>query len=175
MSTSNRKNAQTIGRWLDQQRGKPQYRPTPHAAKAVSRVMRPLSKKHGGGHTGLTQHWSQIVGEKLAKISKPVKFQGGKDGRSLIITAPGPAGALVMANSQAIIDKVNGFLGEGHIARIKVIQSKIKTNPPTSKTREGLSPLGEDKLRSVLENMDEGGLKSALSDLGRQILAQKRE
>jgi len=112
-----------------------------------------------------------ISGPRWSKISTPVRYTGGKDGRTLIISAPGPAAALIMAASTPIIERLNGHLGEGHIKRIRVVQSKMtpsKSNAPTkglsprktAQLQEGLSHLPDDRLKAVLEKLGRGVLKN---------------
>jgi len=164
-----------VSRWLETQRGRPQYRPAPHAAKVVARIMRPLSKKHGGGHTALAQNWTQIVGDRFGKFSRPVKFLGGKDGRTLVVSAPGPAAALIMASSATLIEQVNGFLGPNHIRHIKVIQTQLqvrsKDEVRSRPTSQGLSPIANDQLQSGLENISSPELKAVLENLGRKVMS----
>lgn len=169
---NSRKDKVAISRWLENQRGRPQYRPAPHVSRAMARVMRPLSKTYGVGHTGLAAHWDDIVGARFAKISKPVKFSGGKDGRTLIIRAPGPAAALIMAASQTIIDRVNGYLGDGHIRHIRVLQTRMKTESIRQAVPKGLTPRAQAKLQSGLENINDPDLKQALEGLGRKVIAR---
>lgn len=159
-------------KWLEGQRGRPQYRAAPHARNAVAKIMRPLARKHGAGSTGLASHWEAIVGPRFAKISKPMKFASGREGRTLVITAPGPAAALIMASSDKIIDRANGFLGQGHIRHIKIIQTKIRTESSRRPAPRGLSSQASDQLHSGLENVDDPELKEALADLGRKVLSR---
>ena len=168
-----RKNKQALDKWLNSQRGRPQFRPAPTAGMAVAKVVRPLSKKFQGGSSAaaLLKHWPQIVGERWAKISTPVKFTGGKDGRTLVISAPGGAAALIMAASGAIIERLNAHMGEGSVSRIRLVQSKIAAKAPAQARRRGLSPIQQDKLQNGLAKIPEGGLKSALEKLGRGVLS----
>lgn len=167
-----RENRAAAAKWLETQRGRPQYRAAPHARNAVAKIMRPLTKKHGSGSTGLAQHWESIIGPRFAKFSKPVKFSGGSGNRALIISAPGPAAALIMASSQTIIDRANSFLGAGHIQRLRIIQTRLRTEPSTTLPAKGLSQQAGDKLQSSLENIHDTELKQALEALGRKVLAK---
>lgn len=159
-------------KWLETQRGRPQYRAAPHARNAIAKIMRPLAKKHGSGSTGLAQHWEMIAGKRFAKFSKPIKFSGTAGNRALVISAPGPAAALIMASSQTIIDRANSFLGAGHIQRLKIIQTRLRTEPSTTPPPRGLSQQAGDKLQSGLENIHDPELKQALEGLGRKVLAK---
>lgn len=173
--TSRRKNTE-ITLWLESQRGRRAWQAAPRSDKAISKIMRPLAKKFGAGSTGLANCWEEVVGPRLARISKPMRFQGDRDGRTLIISAPGPAAALIMASSNQIIDRANGYLGPGYLRRVKVIQTRI-TDTELSGSRQhksaDLTPLQKNALHSSLENIKDDGLKQALNNLGSQILAQQ--
>lgn len=168
-----RKDKQTLNAWLEQKRGKPQYRPAPKAGAAVNKVLRPLSKKFGSGGASaasLSKHWPDIVGTRWARISKPVKFTGGKDGRTLIIAAPGAAATLIMSASGPIIERLNGHLGEGYIHRIRVIQTKMRAESKPTIPKRGLSPREEIQLQEGLSKIENNSLKQALEKLGRGVL-----
>jgi len=169
--TMSRNDKQVLSRWLEQQRGKPKYRPSPTAGMAASRVLRPLSKKYGGGSSAmaLARVWPEIMGPRWSKISTPVRYTSGKDGRTLIISAPGPAAALIMAASNPIIERLNAHLGQGHIKRIHIVQSKMTPQTTQSQTK-GLSPRKTAQLQEGLSHLPEGGLKQALEKLGRGVL-----
>ena len=172
--TISRKDTQTLSVWLEQKRGKAQYRPAPMAGVAVGKVLRPLSKKFGGqagaSAAALSKHWPQIVGARWAKISSPLKFTGGKNGRTLVITAPGAAATLIMSASGPIIERLNGHLGEGYVSKLRVIQTKMSANTKASVPKRGLSPREESQLQEGLSKIDNDGLKQALEKLGRGVL-----
>lgn len=99
-----------------------------------------------------------------------MKFSGGKDGRTLIIAAPGAAATLIMSASGPIIERLNGHLGDGYISRIRVIQTKMSTDSKTSVPKRGLSPREEIELQEGLSKIENNGLKQALEKLGRGVL-----
>ena len=161
--------------WLNTQRGKRQYRHAPPAARAVQKIIKPLSSKHGAGVSAITENWPEIAGPRFAKFSRPVKMTGGRDGRTLHIQAPGAAAALIMAASGQILDRLNTFLGHGHVARIKVSQSAMKKAAPTAphiKDPRGLSPSESTSLQSGLSKVKDPALKQALDRLGRKALTR---
>ncbi len=169
-----REDKQVLSRWLDNQRGKPQFRPAPTAGMAASRVLRPLSKKYGGGRSAMALGpvWGQIMGPRWSKISSPVRYMGGKDGRALVISAPGPAAALIMAASTPIIERLNAHLGAGHVTRIRVVQSKMRA-PQRKTAPKGLSPRKTQELQDGLSHLPDNELRQALEKLGRGVLKQE--
>ncbi len=177
-----RKDRVQIARWLETQRGRPQFRPAPHASRAASRVMKPLSKKFKTGSPvqKLRPHWAKIVGPRFAKLSEPYKFIAGRGpsptGKTLVIEAPSAIAALIIASSGPIIERLNAYLGPGHVTHLKIRhinlrKSRDNSQPRPIKAQRGLNPQQEAQLQSGLENLPDDGLKKALEGLGRRVLA----
>ncbi|WP_418152586.1 DUF721 domain-containing protein [Litorimonas sp. RW-G-Af-16] len=164
-----------LTQYLESKRAKPQFRPAPTAGMAVNRVMRPLSKGRGGGSSALAlgKVWPDIMGPRWSKISSPVRFVGSKDGHTLIISAPGPAAALIMAASRPIIERLNAHLGEGHVTKLRVVQSKM-TATQSAVPKRGLSPREAEQLQDSLSQVKQSGLKQALEKLGRGVMLDRK-
>ena len=136
---------------------------------AVNRVLRPLSKQFGPGASALTSHWPQIVGTKWAKLSRPLGVRGAKGEKTLVIEAQGPAATLLQANSGQLLGKINQFLGDGAITKIRVQQGKIlqdEKNTSVSKT--------ENDVQSALEFKGDNALETALNKLGQKIKERQK-
>ena len=176
MSDQKRHNGHVLSQWVESQRGRPQFRAAPSAGLSVSKVMRPLARKHGGGSSAmaLEKIWPEIMGPRWSKISSPVRFLGGRNGRTLIISAPGPAAALILAQSGPILQRLNAHLGASHVSRIKVVQSRM-TKPARSQPSKGLAPRQETELRAGLSGIESERLKLALEKMGRQVLSKGSE
>ena len=174
VSTDERHNKHVLDGWLAKQRGRPQFRPAPSAGMAVSRVLRPLSKTHGSGSSAraLERVWPQIMGPRWSKLSTPLRFAGGRDGRTLIISAPGAAASLITAQSGPILARLNAHLGKGHVRRIKVVQARM-TAPTDKSPKRGLSPRETARLQEGLSQVDNPRLKAALEKMGRGVLRGK--
>ena len=155
-------------RFLEKHRGKPQYRHAPHIAAKTSKVLRPLARKFGPGIQNIKSQWPHIVGEKWAKLSKPVSLRGPKGDKTLTIIAKGPACALLSADSANILFKLNQFLGEGTISKIRVQHGQIVSVNPHQKPQPTSTPL-----QSTLDNSGENTLQAALNRLERKVKLQK--
>jgi len=162
-------------RWLETQRGRPQYRPAPHLSHHVSRVVRPLSKKYGGSVSDLRQHWAEIIGPKFGKLTQPLKFTGSPRGRRLIIGAPGPAAALMMASKTQILDRLSAYLGRDYVKDIYVTQSRTRAETPNYRPvpERGLTAHKQAQLKTGLTRIADPDLRTALEKLGRQILSRE--
>lgn len=163
-SGTDRVNRGKVISYLEKNRGKPQYRHTPSAAMAVNRVIRPLSKKFGPGASALTSHWPQIVGAKWAKLSRPRGMRGAKGEKTLIIEAQGPAATLLQANSGQLLNKINQFLGDGAITKLRIQQGKILKGEEEPSAKNS-----EIDVQSSLDTDEDNALQTALNKLGQKI------
>lgn len=161
--------------WLETQRGRAQYRTAPPLSRDIGRIVKPFSKKYGGNVSDLSQNWPDIIGRKFARLTKPVKFTGSAKGRRLVISAPGPAAALLTASRTQILDRLNGYFGQDYVKDIYVVQSRMRAAGPhhSSVPKKGLSSQKLDQLQNGLETIDNPDLKAALEKLGRQVLSQE--
>jgi hypothetical protein len=120
---------------------------------------------------GFVQHsivsrWSEIVGERYAKVSCPesIKFPTGKKaGGVLTLTVDGAHAPLIQHLTPMIVERVNRFFGYAAINRIVFRQGK----PPAAAARperpqlrpvpkelgEGLREIADPELRHCLESL----------------------
>jgi len=151
--------------YLERNRGRRQYRHAPPANAAVNKLMRPLSKKFGQGISGLRTHWPEIVGDKWAALSKPVNLRGPQGSKSLLVEAKGPAAALLSANAAQLLRKINQYLGQGSVTKLKIIQGRLTA--PVKKDQNTVP--SKTDVRTDLANPHENSLQSALDALGAQV------
>ena len=162
-----------IERYLEANRARPQARMLPSAGMAVNRVMGPLAgkgKKRTSSALALANVWPEIMGPRWSKISAPVRFRGSKDGRTLIISAPGPAASLILAASGPILERLNAHLGEGAVTAIQVVQAAPPKPSDTPKPKRGLTPSEQSTLREGLTKVENERLRDVLERFGREVI-----
>lgn len=164
--------------WLENQRGRPQYRPPPRAARAVNKVIKPLAKKAGGSTANLRPHWPQIVGSKLARVSKASRYASGIRGRTLVIEAPSAAATLIMSNSARILQRIETAIGPHDIAHLKVIHRRNREQPPIGAPKKyvatrGLTPSEHAELENNLSKLKHQALRPALEKLGKKLYTRR--
>lgn len=174
---------------LSRKRTRPTPRPAPPAGRALTRMIRELDEKFGRGAGALEPRWREIVGDRLARVTQPLKLtrnktgpagaQAGVRGGTLELRVAGPAALLVQHQSAEILERVNLFLGPGSVDRLRIAQGPVKPPPavssPASRARRQPPPLdaaAEAELARSLE-LAPDKLKSALSRLGREVLGQE--
>ena len=169
---------------LARRRTRPVRRPPPAAGKALTSLVKALDERFGQGPDALKARWREIVGEALAANTEPAKLGKARAGGGAVLElkVDGPAAALIQHQSSEILARVNLFLGEGAVAKLRIVQGPIRRAPAAKAAaksaqarRRRVQPLdagAEAALEAGLGRLDDGPLKGALRRLGREILRQ---
>ena len=166
---------------LAARRPRPPPRPPRHAARGLAATMKALEAKFGAGSGDLKSRWREIVGESLALRSEPVKLVKSRTGgATLELRVAGPVAALIQHQAPLILDRLNVYLGEGAVVRLRIVQGPLtrtaaasKSAAPIRRARPPLDAAAERKLADELAATPEGPLKAALLRLGREVLRER--
>ncbi len=166
---------------LARRRTRPAPRPAPPAGRALTGFIKELDEKFGRGASALEPRWREIVGDQLARVTRPQKLTRGKAGApgTLELRVAGAAALLVQHQSAEILSRVNLFLGPGAVDKLRIAQGPVK--PPsqpaasTKGARRRIDPLDAateaELTRSVAKAPD--ALRDALAGLGRAVLSDE--
>jgi hypothetical protein len=163
---------------LAKRRPRPVPRPPRHAARGLTRLIKALDERFGGGPDDLRARWREIVGESLAGRSEPVKLVKPRNGgaATLELKVAGSVAPLIQHQAPLILDRLNLYLGAGSVARLRIVQGPLSKPPPakTAVTRRRFKPpldaAREAELEASLATARDGPLKQALLRLGREVL-----
>jgi hypothetical protein len=162
---------------LAARRPRPPPRPSRHAARGLTATMKALEAKFGGAGGDLKSRWREIVGESLSNRSEPVKLVKARNGgATLELRVAGPVAALIQHQAPLILDRLNLYLGEGAVARLRIVQGPLsrptaaRSAAPIHRARPPLDAAAERGLAEGLASTPEGRLKDALARLGREVL-----
>lgn len=159
---------------LARRRTRPALRPPPPAGKSLAPLIRELDDRFGKGAGALESRWREIVGDRLAAVTRPQKLTKGRGGQPgvLELRVAGPAALLVQHQSAEILSRVNLFLGAGAVDRLRIAQGPVKPLSQNAKpARPRAAPLPasvEREIEASVENAPDG-LKAALANLGRAV------
>jgi hypothetical protein len=166
---------------LAQKRTRPPRRPPPPAGRALNSLVRELDARFGQGSGALQARWREVVGEQIARRTEPVKLTKPRGGgpAALEIRVAGPAAALIQHQAPEIIARVNLFLGEGAVNKLRIVQGPLRPTAEAAKPvqRRRAAPLDaaqEAELARGLAAAPDTPLKDALLALGRGVLRQRR-
>lgn len=147
------------------------------AASLVEQRIRGAGQARGFSVMRLLTHWPEIVGEDLARLSRPGKVSRGTGfGATLTLVCTGAAAPLVQMQTRRIVDKVNACYGYAAIAQIRVVQTAADgfaepaaefchTPPP--------DPAIDAKARDAAEGILDPELREALAVLARNVLSRR--
>lgn len=162
---------------LSRRRTRPAPRPAPRAGRALQALIKELDAKFGRGAAALEPRWREIVGDRLARVTRPQKLTRGRGGAggTLELRVAGPAALLVQHQSEDILARVNLFLGPGSVDRLRIAQGPVKPPadlPAPPRPGRAARPLGagdEAALKAAVADAPDA-LKGPLERLGRAVL-----
>ena len=165
---------------LSRRRTRPMPRPAPRAGRALQGLIKEMDERFGRGASALEPRWREIVGDRLAGVSRPQKLTKGRDGQGgvLELRVAGPAALLVQHQAEDILARVNLFLGAGAVSKLRIAQGPVKPLPQPSTAPRRIQPpapplpaAAEAELAASVEGAPDG-LKAALQRLGRAVLGR---
>lgn len=165
---------------LATKRTRPQRRAAPPAGRALTKTLKALDDRFGQGPGALQARWREIVGDDIARRTEPVKLtkpRGGGPG-ALEIRVAGAGAALIQHQATEIVARVNLFLGQGAVNKLRIVQGPLRNLvPEATQPRRKAPPLDaaqEAALAASLAGAPDGPLKAALLSLGRGVLRDRR-
>ena len=141
-------------------------------------ILGPVLKKRAGMTIGLVQSWDEIVGERLATVTRPEKivwprrmheddpFEPG----TLVIACSGAAALRLQHETSEIIGRVNVFLGYGAIGRIKIVQKAVDAARREKPRPRPLTQQEAGRIAEVTGAIEDAGLRASLERLGASVL-----
>jgi hypothetical protein len=121
-------------------------------------------RRFGFIQAAVVSRWSEIVGERYARVSSPesIRFPAGKkSGGTLNIVVQGAHAPLMQHLAPVIVERVNRFFGYHAVAKLTfrqgapVIRSEApkrpQPRPAPKELGEGLREIADPELRACLE------------------------
>jgi len=123
-------------------------------------------RRFGFVQSSIVSRWSEIVGERYAKVSSPesIRFPAGrKAGGALTLLVEGAHAPLIQHLTPIIIERVNRFFGHNAVDRVIFKQGRLpapapkpirpELRPVPKELGEGLREIADPELRTCLESL----------------------
>lgn len=148
----------------------------------VAPQVRTAGEARGFAIARLVTHWAEVVGQDLARVTRPVKVGYGREGlgATLTLLVQGAAAPMVEMQKDAIRAKVNAVYGYNAIARVLLTQTAatgfaegqavFAPAPPAPKEAD---PRLAAKAAEVAQGVGDTGLRAALEQLAQNILTRR--
>jgi hypothetical protein len=149
-------------------------------ADLVPGAVDPLLAKQGFGQSSLILHWDDIVGERLAACSEPIKLQwpsrsvqrlpdSAMEPATLVLRVSGGMAIEIQHMAPQLIERVNAHLGWRAVGRIAIRQGPL-TKGAGPKRIAPPDPQALIQAREATEGVEDEGLREALVRLGARAL-----
>ncbi|MBE2275992.1 MAG: DUF721 domain-containing protein [Rhodobacteraceae bacterium] len=148
----------------------------------VSGQIRTAGEARGFAVARLVTHWPEVVGEDLARITRPVKVAYGREGlgATLTLLVQGASAPMIEMQKARIRERVNAVYGYNAISRLVLTQTAASgfaegqarfTPAPTPQAPPPDPAITEKAARSA-EGVADSGLRAALERLAENILTR---
>ena len=153
------------------------------ASGLLKEPIRHAGEKRGFAMTRLLTHWAEIVGEDMARITRPVKVGYGREGMgaTLSLLCAAAHAPMVQMDLPRMTERVNAVYGYRAIARISLTQTaatgfaegQAQFAPAPKAAAPQLDPeIAAEAARTAAPVQDEG-LRTALEALAQNILTRR--
>ena len=164
---------------MKQPRPKSTTRGFSRAAALMQPRIRKASEDRGFAVTRLLTHWTEVVGEAIAKIATPVNVSYGKGGMGATLTllTTGAQAPMLEMQKEQIREKVNACYGYRAISRVRITQTAptgfadgraVFTPAPAAKKTP--SEAVQSAAKTLSEGVESDDLRAALAALGANVL-----
>jgi len=153
-------------------------------ARFLPDITKKAFEKFGFAYSDVAEHWSEIVGEEIAKHSSPERIrwprrsqpkQGTYQSGILTIRVDGPRAIEIQHRGPEIIERINRFYGYQAISDIKIIQGPLpKRNIESPPIKEDVTPEISPVAGETLDQIENQDLKAALQKLGQGVKPPKK-
>lgn len=149
----------------------------------LARDLNSPAEKRGFGEAKLLTHWPEIVGEDLAAIARPVKITYGRGfGGTLVLLTTGANAPVLDMQKDRIIDRVNATYGYRAVAHVHITQTaptgfaegQVAFRTPKTKPSPDPDPAKLARFLAGANDIEDQGLKDALSRLARNVLTPRK-
>jgi len=151
-------------------------------ADLVQTAIDPVLARHGFGQTRLVLFWDEIVGERLASVSRPVKVRwparrhdcAAEDdcAPATLIVRVDSGFALEMQHlASIVIERVNAYFGWRCVSRLVLLQGPVPARPFVRHVVRQTDKAAEMAAETIVGPGVDEPLRQALTRLGACVLA----
>ncbi len=153
-------------------------RPARKIASVVQKAAGPAYAKHRHSGQELQAVWPEIVGETLAGMTLPERYQPGTGLAHNGFLTVRVAGALALDLQHMepqIVERVNAYFGYKAIARLKIVQGPIpnRKKPVGRAALKALSRAEKADIEARALGIADGDLRAALERLGETVVRSR--
>jgi hypothetical protein len=153
-------------------------------ADLVGAAVDPVLARQGFGQSNIILYWDDIVGERIASASQPLKLQWPPRGKnphpgqaiepaSLVIRVESGFALELQHMAPVIIDRVNAHLGWKCVGRLLLKQGPIVRIETTKRRNKPIDKASLAEAEKTVTEIGDNRLREALARLGARVLADR--
>jgi hypothetical protein len=153
-------------------------------AELLDACLGPSLAAQGFAASDILLAWPEIVGDRLARASRPLKVEWRRGPAALLGERPEPATLVVRVESALALDlqhlgplviqRVNARYGWRCIGRLVLKQGPVRREAPTRADPPPLSEADRRRLAGAVADVADEGVRAALDRLGRAVIGAER-
>lgn len=149
----------------------------------MKEAVRTAGEARGFAVTRLLTHWAEVVGEEMARKTRPVKIGYGKGGMGATLTllVKASEAPMVQMALPVLKERVNAVYGYSAISHIHLTQTATTGFAegqaefvPAQRTVKAPDPALRAKAQEVAGGVENHDLRAALEQLAENILTRRR-
>lgn len=155
------------------------------AASLLNTQIRQVGETRGFAVTRLLTHWTEIAGEEIAAISRPVEVSYGRGGfgATLSLLTTGANAPMLEMQKETLRERVNSVYGYTAISRVRVTQTHATgfaegradfTHRKAKPAETAPDPVIQGQVAEVAAPVGDEGLRRALEALGQNVLSKSK-
>lgn len=148
----------------------------------VSKLLDPVIERRAGMTMDLLASWEDIVGPDHARRSRPEKLHWPRratdedsfEPATLVLACESGHAMFLQHDSDNVLAQVNDYFGFSAVRRLKLVQKPVRVvaRPQTGTTAADMQGK-EERLKELIRDVDDPGLKLALEKLGRGVFSKR--
>lgn len=153
-------------------------------ADLIGRALGPALARQGFGEADLILHWEDIVGERLAQWSEPIKLQWPPRGplrapnaaaepATLVVRVEGAFALELQHLAPIVVERINSHLGWRCVGRLALRQGPLERLARPLHKPAAPSPAARAAAARAVEGIADPGLRDALERLGAGVLSTR--
>jgi len=148
--------------------------------------IRTASETRGFAVTRLLTHWTEIMGEDIASIARPVDIKYGRQGfgATLTVLTTGAQAVMLEMQKESMRERVNATYGYNAIARVRITQTSATgfsegqasfVHRSQKKAEPAPDPVLLREAKNVASPIADEGLRAALEAMARNVLSKSKQ
>ena len=161
----------------------PRHRPRP-LAEFLDVCLSPSLAAQGFATSDIIMAWPEIVGDRLAAFSQPLKIEWKRksphadpaarpDPATLVVRVEGAFALEMQHMAPVVIERVNAYYGWRCIGKLVLKQGPVRRLEKKKQASPVLGPEERKRLDGLLAPIEEDALKAALDRLGQAVVGSR--